>query len=110
MMLKFPILSKRVVDGKVIDSNDKDSWKKIKEKLKEEYKELQEAIEEADYEHISEETFDLIQICIRALILLAKDNMNLTELNRRHNKKLENRGWTAKNVVGVLIEGMRKDE
>lgn len=110
MMLKFPILSKRVVEGKVVDSNQEDNWGKIQKKLKEESKELVEAIDEADYEHISEETFDLIQVCVRSLVLLEKKNMNLTALNHRHNQKLMKRGWESENVVGILIEGMRKDE
>lgn len=73
-----------------------------KKKLKEEYKELDEAIGESDLCHIAEEVQDLIQICIRVLVLLAKKNMNLIELNRRHNKKLINRGWEAIKAIGVL--------
>ncbi|NFI95416.1 hypothetical protein FC961_13630 [Clostridium botulinum] len=99
MILNFMQLGKNI---KTNEDNQKDNWDSIRKKLKEEYKELDEAIGESDLCHIAEEVQDLIQICIRVLVLLAKKNMNLIELNRRHNKKLVNRGWEAIKAIGVL--------
>ncbi|NFO48681.1 hypothetical protein FDB40_17675 [Clostridium botulinum] len=99
MILNFMQLGKNI---KTNEDNQKDNWDSIRKKLKEEYKELDEAIGESDLCHIAEEVQDLIQICIRVLVLLVKKNMNLIELNRRHNKKLVNRGWEAIKTIGVL--------
>ncbi|KFX56059.1 hypothetical protein FDC50_06865 [Clostridium botulinum] len=99
MILNFMQLGKNI---KTNEYNQKDNWDSIRKKLKEEYKELDEAIGESDLCHIAEEVQDLIQICIRVLVLLAKKNMNLIELNRRHNNKLINRGWEAIKAIGVL--------
>ncbi len=99
MILNFMQLGKNI---KTNEDNEKDNWGAIRKKLKEEYRELDEAIEESDLCHIAEEVQDLIQVCIRVLVLLVKKNMNLIELNRRHNKKLVNRGWQAIKAIGVL--------
>ncbi|MGN2370634.1 MazG nucleotide pyrophosphohydrolase domain-containing protein [Clostridium cagae] len=99
MILNFMQLGKNI---KTNEDNQKDNWDSIRKKLNEEYKELDEAIGESDLCHIAEEVQDLIQVCIRVLVLLVKKNMNLIELNRRHNKKLVNRGWEVIKAIGVL--------
>lgn len=101
MILNFMQLGKNI---KTNEDNQKDNWNSIRKKLKEEYKELDEAIGESDLCHIAEEVQDVIQVCIRILILLAKKNMNLIELNRRHNKKLVNRGWHHIEVIKILLK------
>lgn len=99
MNLKFMQLDKNAETG---EDNEKDSWKKIKAKLEEESKELIEAIEEKDLMHISEETFDLIQVAIRCLVLLGKVKLDIVQLNRRHNRKLIKRGWTHINIIRIF--------
>lgn len=99
MKLKFMQLGKNLITS---EDNEKDTWYKIKTKLEEEYKELIEAIEEKNLLHIAEEVQDLVQVCIRALILLKKDNMNLEQLNRQHNRKLVKRGWNHVNIIRVF--------
>lgn len=94
------MLDKNVISG---EDNKEDTWYKIKEKLKEEADELLEAIEEGDKLHIAEETFDVIQICIRSLVLLGKEKFDLQQLNRRHNKKLVNRGWKHSKIIRVFL-------
>lgn len=101
MKLKLMILDKNIITG---ESNQNDSWERVSNKLEEEYKELQEAITEGNRRHISEETFDLIQVAIRALVILAKEKYDLTQLNRRHNKKLVNRGWKESKFINIFIK------
>lgn len=97
--MKLMVLKNNIITG---ESNENDTWDKVKAKLEEEYKELIEAIEEQNLLHIAEEVHDLVQVCIRAFILLKKDNMNLEQLNRQHNRKLVKRGWTHLNIIRVF--------
>lgn len=83
-------------------TNQSDTYSMISTKLKEEYLELEEAITEGDRVHIAEETFDVIQTCIRILVLLAKENFDLEQLSKRHNKKLVNRGWTHSKIIRIF--------
>lgn len=92
-------LGKNLVTG---ENNEKDTWEKIKAKLEEEYKELIEAIEEKDVIHIVEEVQDLVQVCIRVFALLRKENTDLVQVNRQHNRKLVKRGWTHVNIIRVF--------
>lgn len=85
-----------------LETNQKDTYLKIQGKLKEEYLELEEAITEQDRVHIAEEVFDLIQVCIRILVLLAKENFDLEQLSKRHNKKLVKRGWTHYKIISIF--------
>lgn len=84
------------------EDNEKDGWDKILSKLNEESEELIEAIEERNLMHIAEEVQDLVQVCIRVFALLKKKNMNLKQLNHRHNKKLVNRGWKHLKIIEVF--------
>lgn len=88
MILKFMQLGKNL---KTKEDNEKDTWEDISQKVNEESRELQEAIYEEDLIHIAEETFDLIQVAIRSLVMLSKSKLNIEQLNIRHNKKLVNR-------------------
>ncbi|MDR3593802.1 hypothetical protein [Clostridium sp.] len=99
MKLKFMQLGKNLETN---EDNEKDTWDKVKSKLEEEYKELIEAIEERNLLHVAEETFDVIQVAIRSLVLLKKENLNLEQLNMRHNRKLVNRGWQHVNIIRIL--------
>lgn len=99
MNLKFMQLGKNIITD---EDNEKDSWDKVKAKLQEESKELIEAIEEKSLNHIAEEVQDLVQVCIRVFVLLAKKNMNLVQLNRQHNRKLVKRGWQHLNIIRVF--------
>lgn len=101
MKLKLMILDKNI---KTLESNDNDSWEKISNKLEEEYQEVQEAIREADRLHVAEEVFDVLQVCIRALVLLAKEGFSIRQLFSRHNKKLVNRGWREKKIIQIFIK------
>ena len=101
MRFKLMILDKNIITG---ESNQNDSWESISNKLEEEYKELQQAITEGDRHHISEEVFDLIQVAIRALVILSKEKYDISQLNRRHNKKLVNRGWKEKKIINIFIK------
>nr|WP_209740800.1 MazG nucleotide pyrophosphohydrolase domain-containing protein [Clostridium tertium] len=84
------------------ENNRKDSYEEVSKKLRKEYKELQEAIKEDDDVHIAEEVFDLIQVCIRILVILTKKGFSLLQLSNRHNKKLVTRGWKHKNIINVF--------
>ena len=84
------------------EDNEKDTWDKVKSKLEEEYKELIEAIEEKNFLHIAEEVQDLVQVCIRVFVLLRKENLNLEQLNMRHNRKLVKRGWQHVNIIRIF--------
>ena len=86
------------------ENNEKDTWDKVKDKLEEEYKELMEAIDEKNFLHIAEEVQDLIQVCIRVFILLKKENLNLEQLNMRHNRKLVKRGWQHVNIIRIFLD------
>ena len=101
MKLKLMILDRNI---KTSENNDSDSWEKISNKLEEEYQEVQEAIREADREYIAEEIFDLLQVSIRAFVLLTKEKFNIEQLNMRHNKKLVNRGWKEKKIINIFIK------
>lgn len=101
MKLRLMILDRNI---KTSESNDNDSWEKISNKLEEEYHEVQEAIREADKLHVAEEVFDVLQVCIRALVLLTKDGFDIRQLFNRHNKKLVNRGWKEKKIINIFIK------
>ena len=55
-------------------------------------------------ERIAEEIFDLLQVSIRAFVLLTKEKFNIEQLNMRHNKKLINRGWKEKKIINIFIK------
>lgn len=84
------------------EDNTEDVWDKVKSKLEEEYKKLIEAIEEKNFLHIAEEVQDLVQVCIRVFVLLKKENLNLEQLNMRHNRKLVKRGWQHVNIIRIF--------
>jgi len=84
------------------EDNTEDAWDEVKFKLEEEYKELIEAIEEKNFLHVTEEVFDLCQVCIRVFVLLKKENLNLEQLNMRHNRKLVKRGWQHVNIIRIF--------
>lgn len=90
MILKFMQLGKNPITK---EDNEKDTWELISKDFKEESDELFEAIKEGKLIHIAEETFDVIQVCIRSLALLKKNNVNLTVENKQHYKKLKKRKW-----------------
>ena len=95
MKLKFMQLGKNL---ETKEDNEKDSWDKVKLKIQEESKELIEAIEEKNFLHIAEE----VQVCIRVFVLLKKENLNLEQLNMRHNRKLVKRGWQHVNIIRIF--------
>ena len=99
MKFKFMQLGKNLETG---EDNEKDAWEKIKAKLEEEYKELIEAIEERSVIHIAEEVQDLVQVCIRVFVLLRKENIDLVQVNRQHNRKLVKRNWAHVNIIRVF--------
>jgi len=99
MILKFMQLGKNF---KTKENNENDTWADISKKVNEEAKELQEAIYEEDLMHIAEETYDLIQVAIRSLVMLSKSKLNIEQLNIRHNKKLVKRQWKAVRVIKVF--------
>ena len=99
MIFKFMQLGKNPETG---ENNEKDSWDLITKDFKEESNELLEAIQEGDLIHIAEETFDVIQICIRSLVLLKKNNVNLEIENKQHNKKLIKRRWNYIRFIRVF--------
>ncbi|MBU3102956.1 MazG nucleotide pyrophosphohydrolase domain-containing protein [Clostridium gasigenes] len=99
MKLKLMILKNNKITG---ESNEDDSWEKISEKVKEEYLELQEAIKEGDRPHIAEEAFDVQQMIIRIMALLEKENLDLEQLGKRHNRKLVKRGWTHSKIIRIF--------
>jgi len=99
MKLKFMQLGKNL---ETKEDNEKDSWDKVKLKIQEESKELIEAIEENNFLHIAEEVQDLVQVCIRVFALLKKENLNLEQLNMRHNRKLVKRGWQHVNIIRIF--------
>lgn len=101
MKLKLMILGKNIITG---ESNQNDSWERVSNKLEEEYKELQEAITEGDRHHISEEAFDVAQVLVRIFVLLGREKYDLLQLNRRHNKKLVNRGWKESKFINIFIK------
>lgn len=99
MKIKLMVLKNNRTTG---ESNENDSWEEISKKLKEEYYELQEAILEGDRPHIAEEVLDVQQIVIRALELLNKENFDLEQLVKRHNRKLVKRGWTHSKIIRMF--------
>lgn len=102
MILKFMQLGKNL---KTKEDNEKDTWDAISKKVGEEALELIVAIEQKDLMHIAEETFDLIQVAIRSLVMLSKSKLNIEQLNIRHNKKLVKRSWKAVRVIRVFWSG-----
>jgi phosphoribosyl-ATP pyrophosphohydrolase len=84
------------------EDNEKDNWSLIANKLEEEFTELMEAISERNLIHIAEETFDVIQVCIRSLALLKKNGVNLEVENKQHNKKLVKRRWSYLRFIRVF--------
>jgi NTP pyrophosphatase (non-canonical NTP hydrolase) len=92
-------LGKNPITG---ENNEKDTWELIAKDFKEESNELLEAIQEGNLIHIAEETFDIIQICIRSLALLKKNNVNLEIENKQHNKKLIKRRWNYIRFIRVF--------
>jgi uncharacterized protein YabN with tetrapyrrole methylase and pyrophosphatase domain len=101
MKLKFMQLGKNLITE---EDNEKDSWDKVKAKLEEEYKELIEAIEEKNTVHILEESFDVIQVVIRIFALLKKNNVDIEQANKRHNRKLVKRMWKHVNIIRVFLD------
>ncbi|NFO57692.1 hypothetical protein FDB39_12490 [Clostridium botulinum] len=99
MKLKFMQLGNNLVTG---EDNERDTWDKIQNKFKEESKELIEAMEEGNLLHILEETFDVIQITIRSLTLLKKNNVDIELGNRVHLKKLCKRRWKCIRFIRVF--------
>lgn len=99
MMIKFMQLGKNTVTG---EDNEKDTWEFISKDFKEESNELLEAIQEGKLIHIAEETFDVIQVCIRSLVLLKKNGINLEVENKQHNKKLVKRRWNYLRFIRVF--------
>lgn len=101
MKLEFMVLKDNPLDG---DSNINDTWDRIIDKFKEESSELEIAINDGDRTHIAEEVQDVIQICIRIMMLLVKEKYDLIQFNRRHIKKLVKRGWKNSHKIKVFIE------
>lgn len=99
MILKFMQLGKNPITR---EDNEKDTWELISKDFKEESNELLEAIQEGKLIHIAEETFDVIQICIRSLVLLKKNGINLEVENKQHNKKLVKRRWNYLRFIRVF--------
>lgn len=99
MIFKFMQLGKNSLTG---ENNEQDTWELITRDFKEESNELLEAIQEGNLIHIAEETFDVIQICIRSLVLLKKNNVNLEIENKQHNKKLIKRRWNYIRFIRVF--------
>lgn len=99
MILKFMQLGKNPITG---EDNEKDTWDRISKDFKEESNELLEAIQEGKLIHIAEETFDVIQVCIRSLVLLKKNGINLEVENKQHNKKLVKRRWNYLRFIRVF--------
>jgi NTP pyrophosphatase (non-canonical NTP hydrolase) len=84
------------------EDNEKDTWELISKDFKEESDELLEAIHDGKLIHIAEETFDVIQVCIRSLVLLNKNNVNIEVENKQHNKKLVKRRWNYLRFIRVF--------
>lgn len=84
------------------EDNEKDTWELVSKDLQEESNELLEAIQEGKLIHIAEETFDVIQVCIRSLVLLKKNGINLEVENKQHNKKLVKRRWNYLRFIRVF--------
>lgn len=99
MIFKFMQLGKNPITG---ENNEQDTWELITKDFKEESNELLEAIKEGNLIHIAEETFDVIQVCIRSLVLLKKNNVNLEIENKQHNKKLIKRRWNYIRFIRVI--------
>lgn len=99
MKLKFMQLGKNLITR---EDNEQDTWDKVKTKLQEESKELVEAIEEKNILHILEETFDVAQVLIRVFAILKKNNIDIEQANKRHNRKLVKRGWKHLSIIRVF--------
>lgn len=99
MMIKFMQLGRNPITG---ENNEQDTWELITKDFREESNELLEAIQEGNLIHIAEETFDVIQVCIRSLVLLKKNNINLEVENKQHNKKLIKRRWERIRFIRVF--------
>ncbi|GIM29872.1 hypothetical protein CPJCM30710_25380 [Clostridium polyendosporum] len=99
--MKLMVLDRNIKTG---ESNDSDTIEAIKEKFKEEVNELLQAFESRDWISIAEESFDVIQTLLRVFKLMLKEGYDIEQLNKRHNKKLVNRGWMAKTILEVLVK------
>ena len=99
MKLKFMQLGKNI---ETQEDNEKDTWELVSKKIEEESRELIEAIKEGKLIHIAEETFDIIQVAIRSLVLLKKNGINLEIENKQHNKKLVKRRWQYIRFIRVF--------
>lgn len=99
MIFKFMQLGRNLVTG---ENNEQDTWELITKDFKEESNELLEAIQEGKLIHIAEETFDVIQVCIRSLVVLKKNNVNIEVENKQHNKKLIKRRWERIRFIRVF--------
>lgn len=99
MIIKFMQLGKNPVTK---EDNEKDTWELIRNDFKEESDELLEAIQKGRLIHIAEETFDVIQVCVRSLVLLKKNNVNIEVENKQHNKKLVKRRWSYLRFIRVF--------
>lgn len=99
MVIKFMQLGKNPITK---ENNENDTWELISKDFIEESKEFLEAIQEGKLIHIAEETFDVIQVCIRSLFLLKKSGVNLEVENKQHNKKLVKRRWEKIRLIRVF--------
>lgn len=99
--LKLMVLDKNIKTG---EDNSNDTIEVIKEKFIEEVEELLRAFESRDWENIGEETFDVIQTLLRVFKLMLKQGYDIRQLNKRHNKKLVNRGWKSMAILEILIK------
>ncbi|NEZ47619.1 hypothetical protein FDF74_10495 [Clostridium niameyense] len=71
------------------------------DKLQEEVKELKDAAEDKNnIDHIAEEAWDSLQMCIEVLDKLeSKHNINLKITLNKHHKKIKEREWKAKKMI-----------
>lgn len=103
--MKIPVLER---NEKLGLDNTQWTWEEIQEKLSEEYIELQNAIVHlrksyGTIDHIAEETFDVIQICIGILDKVESIYPGMTrKMAKRHLNKLIERGWDMKDILQVV--------
>lgn len=100
-MVRLMILDKNIKTG---EDNSNDTIEVVKEKLTEEVGELLQAFESGDWLSIREETFDVMQTLLRVFKLMLKQGYDIRQLNKRHNKKLVNRGWKSMAILEILIK------
>lgn len=99
MKLRFMQLGSNT---ETLEDNELDRWELVSEKIEEESRELIEAIKEGELLHVAEETFDIIQVAIRSLVLLKKSGINLEVESKQHNKKLAKRKWQFIRLIKVI--------